>query len=48
MLKLKKSIITIKQLEKDMEIPFQEVVKGGGQFIRGEAVKSIQQVQSQV
>jgi HK97 gp10 family phage protein len=25
-----------------MEVPFQEIVKGGGQLIRGEAIKSIQ------
>ena len=25
-----------------MELPFQEIVKGGGQLIRGEAIKSIQ------
>ena len=31
-----------KKLDKDLEEPFREVVKGGGQLIRGEAVKSIQ------
>ena len=30
------------KLEKDMEIPFQEIVKGGAQLIRTEAIKSIQ------
>ena len=40
---LKKVLSQMDKLEKDMEIPFQEIVKGGGQLIRGEAVKSIQQ-----
>ena len=39
---LKKVLSQMDKLEKDMEIPFQEIVKGGGQFIRGEAIKSIQ------
>ena len=39
---LKKVLSQLNKLEKDMEIPFQEIVKGGGQFIRGEAIKSIQ------
>ena len=39
---LKKVLSQLDKLEKDMEIPFQEIVKGGGQFIRGEAIKSIQ------
>ena len=33
----------LKQLNKQLEPDFQEIVKGGGQLIRGEAVKSIQQ-----
>ena len=39
---LKKKLSDLDKLEKDMEIPFQEIVKGGGQLIRGEAIKSIQ------
>ena len=39
---LKKVLKQLNRLEKDMEVPFQEIVKGGGQFIRGEAIKSIQ------
>ena len=39
---IKKVLSQLNKLEKDMEIPFQEIVKGGGQFIRGEAIKSIQ------
>ena len=39
---LKKVMSQLKRLGKDMEQPFQEVVKGGGQLIRGEAIKSIQ------
>ena len=39
---LKKVLSQMDKLEKDMEIPFQEIVKGGGQLIRGEAIKSIQ------
>ena len=39
---LKKVLSQLDKLEKDMEIPFQEIVKGGGQLIRGEAIKSIQ------
>ena len=31
-----------RSLGKDLEEPFREVVKGGAQFVRGEAVKSIQ------
>ena len=39
---LKKAMAQIKTLQKDLEPDFQEVVKGGAQLIRGEAVKSIQ------
>ena len=39
---LKKVLSQMDKLEKDMEIPFQQIVKGGGQLIRGEAIKSIQ------
>ena len=39
---LKKVLKQLNRLQKDMEVPFQEIVKGGGQFIRGEAIKSIQ------
>jgi len=39
---LKKVLSQLDRLQKDMEQPFQEVVKGGGQLIRGEAIKSIQ------
>ena len=39
---LKKVLKQLNRLQKDMEVPFQEVVKGGGQLIRGEAIKSIQ------
>jgi len=38
----KKFLSQLDKLEKDMEIPFQEIVKGGGQLIRAEAIKSIQ------
>ena len=38
---LKKVLSQMDKLEKDMEIPFQEIVKGGGQLIRTEAIKSI-------
>ena len=31
-----------RSLGKDLEEPFREVVKGGAQFVRGEAIKSIQ------
>jgi len=40
---LKKVMSQLKQLKKQLEPDFQEIVKGGGQLIRGEAVKSIQQ-----
>ena len=40
---LKKVMSQLKQLNKQLEPDFQEIVKGGGQLIRGEAVKSIQQ-----
>ena len=39
---LKKVMSQLGRLSKDLEQPFQEVVKGGGQLIRSEAVKSIQ------
>ena len=39
---LKKVLSQLNRLQKDMEVPFQEVVKGGGQQIRNEAIKSIQ------
>ena len=40
---LKKVMGQLKQLNKQLEPDFQEIVKGGGQLIRGEAIKSIQQ-----
>ena len=39
---LDKVLGQLKKLNKQLEPDFQEVVKGGGQLIRGEAVKSIQ------
>ena len=39
---LKKVMSQLENLGKELEQPFQEVVKGGGQLIRAEAVKSIQ------
>lgn len=39
---LKKVLSQLDRLGKDMEQPFQEIVKGGGQLIRTEAIKSIQ------
>jgi HK97 gp10 family phage protein len=39
---LKKAMAQLKNLEKDLEPDFQEVVKGGAQKIREEAIKSIQ------
>lgn len=39
---LKKVMSQLGRLNQDLEVPFQEVVKGGGQLIRAEAVKSIQ------
>ena len=39
---MKLALSQLDRLAKDMELPFQEVVKGGGQLIRGEAIKSIQ------
>ena len=39
---LKKAMAQLKTLQKDLEPDFQEVVKGGAQLIRGEAIKSIQ------
>ena len=39
---LKKVLSQLNRLDKDLETPFQEIVKGGGQLIRAEAIKSIQ------
>mgnify|MGYP003109200243 FL=1 len=39
---LKKVLNQLKTLNKQLEPDFQEVVKGGAQLIRGEAIKSIQ------
>ena len=39
---LKKVMNKLSKLNKQLEPDFQEVVKGGGQLIRGEAIKSIQ------
>ena len=39
---LNKVLSQLKKLDEQMEVPFQEVVKGGGQLIRTEAIKSIQ------
>ena len=39
---LDKVLSQLSRLNKELEKPFQEVVKGGGQLIRAEAVKSIQ------
>ena len=39
---LKKAQDALKSLEKDLEHPFREVILGGAQLIRGEAIKSIQ------
>ena len=39
---LKKAMAQLKTLQKDLEPDFQEVVKGGAQLIREEAIKSIQ------
>ena len=39
---VKKALQSLKALEKDLEEPFREVIKGGAQLIRGEAIKSIQ------
>jgi len=39
---LKKAMAQLKNLEKDLEPDFQEIVKGGAQKIREEAIKSIQ------
>ena len=40
---IKKALKQLKTLQKDLEPDFQEIVKGGAQLIRGEAIKSIQQ-----
>ena len=39
---LKQALSALRRLEKNMEQPFREVVMGGAQLIRGEAIKSIQ------
>ena len=39
---LKKVLSQLNRLDKDLETPFQEIVKGGGHLIRAEAIKSIQ------
>jgi len=39
---IKKVLSQLKNLDKQLEPDFQEIVKGGAQLIRGEAVKSIQ------
>ena len=39
---LDKVLGQLKKLNKQLEPDFQEIVKGGGQLIRGEAIKSIQ------
>lgn len=38
---IKKALDSLKNLEKEIEVPLQEVILGGGQLIRSEAVKSI-------
>ena len=38
----KKVMASLKNLEQDVEKPFREVIVGGAQLIRGEAIKSIQ------
>jgi HK97 gp10 family phage protein len=40
---LQKVMNQLKKLDKRLEPDFQEIVKGGAQLIRGEAIKSIQQ-----
>ena len=39
---MKKVLSQLNRLAKEMEVPFQEIVKGGAQLIRAEAIKSIQ------
>ena len=39
---LKKVLSQLENLDKQLEPEFQEIVKGGAQLIRGEAIKSIQ------
>tara|TARA_B100001939_G_scaffold187456_1_gene161492 strand:+ start:315 stop:764 length:450 start_codon:yes stop_codon:yes gene_type:complete len=39
---LKKAQDALKNLEKDLEQPFREIILGSAQLIRGEAIKSIQ------
>ena len=39
---LKKALSQLENLDKQLEPDFQEIVKGGAQLIRGEAIKSIQ------
>ena len=38
---VKRAMQQLNNLGKNMEVPFQEIVKGGAQFIRGEAIRSI-------
>ena len=38
----KKVMASLKNLEQDLEKPFREVIVGGAQLIRGEAINSIQ------
>ena len=40
---IKKAMDSLKSLEKDLEAPFRDVILGGAQLIRSEAVKSIMQ-----
>ena len=40
---IKKAMDSLKSLERDLEAPFREVILGGAQLIRSEAVKSIMQ-----
>jgi len=39
---MKKVLSQLNRLAKEMEVPFQQIVKGGAQLIRAEAIKSIQ------
>mgnify|MGYP001305596752 FL=1 len=39
---LKKTLKKLEKLDEHMQKPLQEVIMGGGQLIRGEAIKSIQ------
>jgi len=40
---IKKAMDSLKSLERDLEAPFREVILGGAQLIRSEAIKSIMQ-----